>query len=203
MISISDLYFAYPGRKELFGGLCLHLERHENVLLTGANGCGKSTLLKLIVGLLSPEKGHIRLAGKPVKGLSAELCSAIIYHSQHTDENLLGINPQQDWDIWKLALPQLPELQDSNEVLFSEHSSGMLKQYSQRILPYVPDKYWILDEPFTALDAQASAAMWELLRQKSQNHPGMLIVSHEFGHNEAEFQRILSLQQGRIREVQP
>lgn len=203
MIRIDNLHFAHPGRSELYGGLNFELEQGENILLKGSNGCGKSTLLKLIVGLLRPGHGIITVAGKPVTGVSFALFDDILYQSQNTAENLLGINARHDWEIWQLAIPALPELPVTETLLFSEMSAGMQKQCSQRILPYVTDKYWILDEPFASLDAAAAKELAALLLQKSKIHPGMLIVSHEQSFTKGVFSRILELRQGRICESTP
>lgn len=200
MIQIENLHFAHPGRSELYGGLNFKLRKEENILLQGSNGCGKSTLLKLIVGLLRPHQGTITVAGKPVNGISSALFRSILYQGQNTADNLLGINSRHDWEIWQLSVPALPGLPAEDTLLFSEMSAGMQKQCSQRILPYMMDKYWILDEPFTSLDASAARELATLLLQKSKNHPGMLIVSHEQSFTEGVFNRILKLQQGRICE---
>ncbi|MEP2102534.1 MAG: ATP-binding cassette domain-containing protein [Parasphingorhabdus sp.] len=56
--------------KPLFSGFKLSIEEQNHHLLTGPSGSGKTTLIHLICGLLSPEKGAIRVAGHDMAAIS-------------------------------------------------------------------------------------------------------------------------------------
>lgn len=201
MIRIDSLSFAYPGHKPLFSMLNLHLNANDCVLLQGENASGKSSLLKLIMGILSAQQGSVQISGKPVRKLDSSLFAHILYHSQKTDENLLGISPQQDWQFWQLAVPSLPALGQVEDKLFSELSSGEKKQHSQRILPFQRDKYWILDEPFAALDSSAAKLLGMELLAKKQLGTGMLVVTHEGNYPPDLFDRVICLAKGQLQEL--
>ncbi|GAB1468105.1 hypothetical protein MASR2M64_08100 [Candidatus Cloacimonadota bacterium] len=201
MIRLDHLSFGYAGKPPLFTELNLHIEPRQNVLLTGENGCGKSTLLKLIMGILSPLSGSVILAGNPVQKLHAGLFQHLFYQSQNTQDNLLGISQQQDWQMWQIAIPSLPDYPEDSDKLFSERSTGEQKQDAQRILPYLLSKFWVLDEPFASLDNDAIDRLFQLLSQKMQAQPGMLIVAHELAGKESYFDTVLELNHGRVREL--
>ncbi|PKN73453.1 MAG: hypothetical protein CVU50_01685 [Candidatus Cloacimonetes bacterium HGW-Cloacimonetes-3] len=201
MIHLDKLCFGYDGKALLFNMLSLHLKPGENILLKGENGCGKSTLLKLMMGILSPQSGTVAIAGKPVTKVHAGLFQHVFYQSQSTADNLLGISQQQDWQMWRIAIPGLAALTDRADELFSERSGGEQKQDSQRILPYLMHKYWLLDEPFASLDTKAGEALFELVCKKTKAQPGMLVVAHELGDKESHFDRVLELSEGSIKEL--
>jgi subfamily B ATP-binding cassette protein MsbA len=62
-IEFVDLHFAYPGRAPALNGVNLRVAAGETVALTGPNGAGKSTLVHLLVRLMAPTRGCIRIDG--------------------------------------------------------------------------------------------------------------------------------------------
>lgn len=54
----------------IFRGLDFRVERGESVVITGPSGCGKTTLLKVMIGLLEPVEGEVRIDGIPMSQLS-------------------------------------------------------------------------------------------------------------------------------------
>lgn len=62
-VQVENLYKRFPGIDAL-AGVCFSLPKGEICGLLGPNGSGKSTLLKCLMGLLSPDKGEVRLFGK-------------------------------------------------------------------------------------------------------------------------------------------
>jgi phosphonate transport system ATP-binding protein len=65
------------GERTILADVSLHIERREAVALIGANGAGKSTLLRLLVRLLEPDEGEIRILGDPVTGADASRLRAL------------------------------------------------------------------------------------------------------------------------------
>ena len=78
-IEISDLWFSY-GAHAALRSVNLLIERGEFVCILGPNGGGKTTLLRLMLGLLRPDRGSVRvLGGKPL-----ETCSRAGYVAQQS-----------------------------------------------------------------------------------------------------------------------
>ncbi len=65
MLSARGIHFGYRGRTVL-AGADLALAPGELVCLLGGNGAGKSTLLKIMLGLLTPQKGEVTVGGQPL-----------------------------------------------------------------------------------------------------------------------------------------
>jgi len=66
VIDFKELYYVYPDGKQAVNGVSFRIHHGESVGIVGANGAGKSTLLMLLVGILLPTKGEIRVGEIPV-----------------------------------------------------------------------------------------------------------------------------------------
>ena len=64
VISLRDVTFSYGGEPAL-EDVSLSVGEREAVCIVGPNGGGKTTLVKLILGLLAPQRGEIRVFGQP------------------------------------------------------------------------------------------------------------------------------------------
>ena len=64
IISVKNVKFSYPAGVKAITGVSLEIQKGERVALLGPNGSGKSTLILLIAGLLSPERGEIKVLGE-------------------------------------------------------------------------------------------------------------------------------------------
>jgi len=72
-LEMDGVSFRYaPGEPWVIHNLSMTVEQGESVAIVGASGCGKTTLLKLLLGLLVPTEGQIRLGGVPLETLGAE-----------------------------------------------------------------------------------------------------------------------------------
>jgi iron complex transport system ATP-binding protein len=66
MISVSGLSFSYNGAKRtILQNMALRIPEGTITAILGPNGSGKTTLLRLLLGVLRPQQGSIRLAGRP------------------------------------------------------------------------------------------------------------------------------------------
>ena len=84
-VVFQNVTFAYDGPPVL-EDVTLSIEPGEFVSLVGPNGGGKTTLLKLILGLLEPARGEVRVLGKPPKRARA----SIGYTPQHLQFDVMG-----------------------------------------------------------------------------------------------------------------
>ena len=66
-----ELLFAWPGKAPVIDIEQFSVARGERVFLRGPSGSGKSTLLGLIGGVLTAQRGHVRLLGTDLAGLGA------------------------------------------------------------------------------------------------------------------------------------
>jgi len=70
IVDFKNISYSYPDGSKAVESIDLRIHHGESVAIVGANGAGKSTMLKLLVGILTPEQGEIRVE---YDGPSAEI----------------------------------------------------------------------------------------------------------------------------------
>ena len=71
LLEVSGLDASY-GQVQVLFGVDLHVDEGETVALLGTNGAGKSTILRAVFGLMPPDAGRVRFAGRDITGRPAE-----------------------------------------------------------------------------------------------------------------------------------
>lgn len=70
MIELKSIAKSYPGT-ELLKQIDLKIDKGERVSIVGPGGCGKTTVLKILLGLVSPDSGDVRLMDQSILGVSS------------------------------------------------------------------------------------------------------------------------------------
>jgi ATP-binding cassette, subfamily B, bacterial PglK len=83
-LQLQDVAYAYPGGKEVLRGIDLSIERGSSLALVGPSGSGKSTLADLMLGLLEPTGGRIRVDDKDLAERRSDWQSRVGYIPQST-----------------------------------------------------------------------------------------------------------------------
>lgn len=193
-IEMKDVWFSY-NKVPVVEGVSFTLKQGEFLGILGPNGGGKTTLLKLMLGLLKPERGEIRILGKPPK----EARKHIGYLPQETDFHmtfpitvyelaLMGRLPharlgrpykKQDHQIAEEALKEVGMW----EYRFSkvgELSGGQRQRvFIARALASEP-KILMLDEPTSSIDPQFESNLYELFKELNKDMT-IVIITHDIG----------------------
>ena len=80
IVEINNVSFAYNGETVL-QDVSLEIRQGDFMAMIGPNGGGKTTLLKLILGLLKPHKGSVRVIGQSSQKASANTWSGLLRNS--------------------------------------------------------------------------------------------------------------------------
>lgn len=178
------------GERTLFKQLNFSLNNGSVLYLQGENGVGKTTLLRTLSGLSQPFAGDVAWCGQTIKGMAEEFSQHVLYigHLPGIKEDLTALeNLQFSLALLGTAVPvsQVTEVLSRLGLAKGLHlPTRMLSQGQKRRvvlarlwLQNLP--LWILDEPFTALDATAT----DLIKQKIEsfaNAGGMVVMtSHQ------------------------
>ena len=183
-LSANDLS-AVRGERLLFKQLNFSLKNGTVLYLQGANGTGKTTLLRMLCGLSKPYAGCINWCGDNINDLAEEFHQHVLYigHLPSIKEDLTALENLQ----FSLALTgeqfDLAEATDALKMLGLGKglhlptrvlSQGQKRRVALARLWLQDLPLWVLDEPFTALDVDAT----HLLKQKIEQfaHAGGVVV---------------------------
>ena len=216
LLEVGDLFFSYNGRPVL-EGVNLTLYQHDYLALLGPNGGGKTTLLKLVLGLLQPEAGRIRLKGRQ----DVERERFIGYLPQHAavkdsfplkvfDAVLMGLVDsshrgcsfgRRDRERVRTALERV-EMADYQEELLHNLSGGQRQRvFIARSLVSDPELL-ILDEPASSIDPQARFCFYEFLAEL-KHRITIIMVTHDLSLSAAGVNKFATLNRWLIMNSEP
>ena len=192
IIKIRNLNFSYD-KQVVLEDINLDYSSDEFLAIIGPNGGGKSTLLKLILGLLKPQSGEIKLFGKE----PSEVSKFIGYVPQNFLSNqsfpmmvlevvLMGLIDKKIFGFYSkdekaLALSALEKvgMREFANARIGELSGGQRQRvYIARAL-CANAKVLILDEPTASIDTKGQAEIYEILKGINENGVGVVLVSHD------------------------
>ena len=176
------------GSRLLFADLGLCISAGEVVQVLGANGSGKTTLLRILCGLQPPTGGDLLWAGRKVAPGALELRSEIQYIG-HADGVKLDLTPHENLDV-AIALGARPtgttagaalsrlEIGELDRLPVRTLSAGQRQRVALARLLTCAGALWVLDEPFTALDARGVALVDGMLHEHVEDGGAVLLTSH-------------------------
>ncbi len=214
MIKVKNLNFIYPNGKAVFKGIDFSLKKGEKVGLVGPNGSGKTTLFHLIMGLLTPSMGEIRIFGKPRNKESdfKEVRRRIGLLFQDSDDQLFCPTVEEDIAFGPLNLGKSAEevrdiVSETCELLGLK---GLEKQVTYRlsggekrlvalatVFAMRPECY-LLDEPTTGLDEETTERIIKFLTEHADTY---VIISHDHELIERVCDKVYRLNGGRLERV--
>lgn len=197
-ISLDDISVRYNNGHTALYDVSLHLQGGTTCALVGINGSGKSTLFKVLMGLIKPQAGHVKLCGLPI--------------AQALKKNLVAYVPQSEEVDWQfpvsvldvvmmgryghmnfLRRPKPKDYQKIDEAMsrvqinhlanrqISELSGGQKKRVFLARALAQESKILLLDEPFTGVDVKTEKAIMNLLDELRQEGHLILISTHNLG----------------------
>jgi ABC-2 type transport system ATP-binding protein len=171
----------------------------EVVGLLGANGAGKTTLIRMLLGLLPPSEGEVRLFGAPPSRETRRRLGYVpqglgLYDDLTPRENLAFsaavFGTHTDTRVPEALAP------------FADTPVGALSLGVQRraaftqALAHAPDLL-VLDEPTSGVDALARARLWDTVRDATDAGAGTLVTTHQMDEAE-QCDRLAIMAAGRI-----
>lgn len=197
MIEIENVRLRY-GEKEILKGVNLNVKKGETLVILGASGSGKSTLLKLIIGLLKPSEGIVRVDGKNISLMTEEKLNkerrhmamvfqySALFDSMSVGDNVafgLRMHTNMSEEEIKKVVDEklhLVGLDGISDLMPANLSGGMKKRVSLARAITLNQDIILYDEPTAGLDPIRSTDI-SLLIKKMQNelHATSIVVTHD------------------------
>lgn len=191
IIEVSHLYFSYNGSPVLTD-VSLNIAENEFVAFIGPNGGGKTTLIKLLLGLLKPDRGMIRIMGQR----PAKVAHRIGYVPQDVSINksfpisvmdvvLMGRLHAHRWtrisredrDAAESAMKSLEVSEYKNRKIDDLSGGQRERVFIARALATDPDILF-LDEPTANIDSRGKSSLYALLKELNKTKT-IFVVSHD------------------------
>jgi ABC-type Mn2+/Zn2+ transport system ATPase subunit len=216
-VELSGVRFGY-GATPVLDGIELGLAPSEFAVLAGANGTGKSTLLKILVGLLRPNAGTVKvLGGSPqdprvrrhVGYAPQGLRMATSLPVSVTEVVAAGLAPskgvfhrmsRKDWASVTAAIDAVGLGDLSAECLFELSGGQQQRAILARALVAEP-RLLLLDEPTTGIDQRLRPALVRELRRRADRGSTVVAVSHDPDEFHEVCERILVIVEGRLKLI--
>jgi NitT/TauT family transport system ATP-binding protein len=193
--------------------ISLGMREGEIVSVVGLSGCGKTTLLRIVGGLQSPDDGTIRVDGQPVSGPGLD--RAIVFQQpsllpwRTALKNVeFGLELKRAGKSARLEMSRealrLVGLGDFEKYYPRQMSGGMQQRIGLARALAVEPEILLMDEPFSALDAQTKEELQvELLDLHAKTGKTIMFVTHDLDEAVYLSDRILVLlpRPGRVHKV--
>ncbi|MGF1608731.1 MAG: ABC transporter ATP-binding protein [Kiloniellales bacterium] len=185
----------------------------ETVALVGHNGAGKTTLMKLVLGLVRPSAGSVRVFGEdPAGSLGAEvrrrvgfLPESVAFHDAMTGRELLGFYAGLKGSA-RAANRELLDrvgLAAAADRRVATYSKGMRQRLGLAQALLGEPGLLLLDEPTSGLDPESRAQVYETIDGLRRRNATVLVSTHALAEIEHHVDRVALLHRGRLLALGP
>jgi len=184
--------------------LTLNLYPGEVVALLGPNGAGKTTAVRLLLGLIAPTSGSVRVMGRDPRDASARTNIGAMLQVTRVPETL---KVREHIDLFRSYYPnplpaeeivRIAKLEGLENKFYGKLSGGQ----KQRMLFGValagnPDLIF-LDEPTVGMDIESRRGLWDQIRLLAAQGKTVLLTTHYLEEADSLASRIVVIDKGRV-----
>lgn len=194
---IADVSFSY-GNEEVLKDITLDIHEGDYLGLVGPNGAGKTTLLKIMLGLLAPEKGQIKLFGTdlkkfkrwsdigyvPQKATNFDVnfpvtAGEVVLMGRYGKKGLFSHTGKIDEHIAERSLREVGMLEYKNRLIGDLSGGQQQRIFIARALAGEP-KIIFLDEPTSGIDERTQDEFYAIIKKLNQELDlTIVLVSHD------------------------
>jgi lipopolysaccharide export system ATP-binding protein len=212
ILQTEEISKSYRGRK-VVDNVSVWVERGEVVGLLGPNGAGKTTSFYMIVGLISPDSGRVRLDDRDITplamyqrarlGVSYLPQEASVFRKLTVENNLMAI-------LQTLRISRRERRERMNRLISQmgleqvRHSKGYMLSGGERRRVEIARSlviepgFLLLDEPFSGIDPIQVLELQRIIYDLKQSGIGILVTDHNVRETLAVTDRAYIINEGRI-----
>jgi len=212
LIEIRNLSKSYnKGKVKAVDNLNLHVKPGEIFGFLGPNGAGKTTTLKMMVGLLNPDQGEIKIKGYDIVKQPIDAKRNIGYVPDNPDvyERLTGIEYLNFMaDVYNVSREErkekikyfleMFELSDAAHDFIKSYSHGMRQKIVLTGALLHEPALWVLDEPMVGLDPKSAHLLKDLMRKHCDKGNTVFFSTHILEVAEKLCDRIGIINKGKL-----
>lgn len=213
MIKIEGVSFSYNRQDDALTDVTLEIKKGSWTSILGHNGSGKSTLSKLMVGLLSPSKGHITIDGLMLNENNlSQIRKKIGIVFQNPDNQFVGVTVKHDiaFGLENQCIPhdeivkkimQYAKLVNMEEFLDKEPhqlSGGQKQRVAIAGALAMEQDILILDEATSMLDPEGTLEIIELIKHLNKHlNKTIITITHDLSFA-AQSDHLIVLKDGKM-----
>ena len=207
MLKITNLTKQFK-RIKAVNNISLEVQKGDVYGFLGPNGAGKTTSIRMIMGIIKPDKGNIKLNGLDINKIDRKKLGYLpedrgLYQKQNLSEILYyfgclkGLEKKDSKNRANLWLERF-NLDDQRGRKVEELSKGN-QQKIQFIIALLHDPHLIiLDEPFTGLDPVNQILLKEVIKEKQEEGKTIIFSTHQMEQVEKLCNNICLINKGHI-----
>lgn len=213
LLSVNNISKTYQkAHKKAVSDVSFNVDSGDIVAFLGPNGAGKTTTLKMILNLVSPDKGTVVFDGKDVTHNNLFLLKNTGVLLEGSRNMYWALSPMENFVYWggqrglskkeaekrgETFLKQFGLL-DKKYTSITRLSRGMQQVVGICCAMIAEPKLLILDEPTLGLDLNATQIMIKSLNMLSANGVGILVTTHQMAFAQEIANKILLINHGKL-----
>lgn len=197
IIELTHVSFSYTSQEKALDAITFSLHKGDYLGIVGPNGGGKSTLLKVMLGLLKPAEGSVKLFGQPVERFkdwykigyvpqktSVEInfpvtVEEVVTMGRYGKRGLFHFPANEDREKVHQALKQVAIFELRNRQISDLSGGQQQRVFIARALASEPEVIF-LDEPTAGVDVKTQKQFYALLRKLNKELDlTLILVTHE------------------------
>jgi ABC-2 type transport system ATP-binding protein len=204
IVGLAKTFRSPAGPVQAVRGIDIDIAPGETVALLGPNGAGKSTTIDMVLGLLKPDAGDVRVFGmSPADAIAKGAIGAMLQTGAVLGDLLVRELIDMMGSLYPSPLSvdetlDLARIRDIAERKTNKLSGGQTQRVRFAVAMVSDPDLLVLDEPTVSMDVESRHLFWETLREFTARGKTVLFATHYLEEADANAGRIVLMARGKV-----